>query len=100
MASFPRNVVFVRIQTYSRMKIHTQEYTKVFTGTERGMDGGISMVSEICTDDDAEGDTMEASVNGRRRRRCQNTTFSTQVQLINTEKQRFKEMIFVRVRLA
>ena len=35
MASFPRNVVFVRIQTYSRMKIDTQEYTKVFTGTER-----------------------------------------------------------------
>ena len=47
------------------------------------MDGGISMVGEICTDDDAEGDAMEVSVNGRRRRRCQNTTFSTQVRLIN-----------------
>ena len=31
------------------------------------MDGGISMVGEICIDDDTEGDAMEASVNGRRR---------------------------------
>ena len=49
------------------------------------MDGGISMDGEICIDDDAEGDAMEASVNGRRRRRCQNTTFSTQVRLRNTD---------------
>ena len=49
------------------------------------MDGGISMDGEMCIDDDAEGDAMEASVNGRRRRRCQNTTFSTQVRLRNTD---------------
>ena len=29
------------------------------------MDGGISMDGEICIDDDAEGDAMEASMNGR-----------------------------------
>ena len=49
------------------------------------MDGGISMDGEICIDDDARGDAMEASVNGRRRRRCQNTTFSTQVGFTNTD---------------
>ena len=48
------------------------------------MDGGISMDGEICIDDDAERDAMEASVIGRRQRRCQNTTFSTQVRLRNT----------------
>ena len=30
------------------------------------MDGGISMDGKICIDDDAGGDAMEASVNGRR----------------------------------
>ena len=49
------------------------------------MDGGISVDGEIFIDDDAEGDPMEASMNGRRRRRCQNTTFSTQVRLRNTD---------------
>ena len=51
----------------------------------------------------AEGDAMEASVNGRRRWRCQNILSLPRCDLetlINAEKQRFKELVFVRVRLA
>ena len=49
------------------------------------MDGRISMDGEVSIDGDAQGDAMEASMNGRRQQQGQRTTFFTQVQLRNTD---------------
>ena len=39
------------------------------------MDGRISMDGEVSIDGDAQGDAMEASMNGRRQQQGQRTTF-------------------------
>ena len=67
------------------------------------MDDGISMDGEVSIDSDAKGDSTEASVNGRRRhavKRRLSLPVCNLETLINAEEQRFKELAFVRVRLA
>ena len=49
------------------------------------MDDGISMDGEVSIDGDAEGDAMEASMNGRHRQCSQKTTFSTPLRLRNSD---------------
>ena len=67
------------------------------------MDGGISMNGEICIDDDA-GEMQWKRVSmddddGAAKIRLSLPRWDLQT-LINAEKQRFKELVFVRVKLA